>query len=129
MSPNSTSSPRTATPAPTRQHHLLAAAWFALAVVGLVGTWMFNLRFFANPQGLGYLQGWFANPASSSAAVDIIVVALAACLLFVVEGSRLGWSRWAWVFIPVTFIIAAAFSVPLFLGLRELALARRQPAQ
>ncbi|WP_432564040.1 DUF2834 domain-containing protein [Kineococcus sp. SYSU DK003] len=103
----------------------LAAVWFALALAGLVGTWTFNLRFIADPQGLGYVEAWFVNPASSSAAVDVLVVALAACVLFVVEGRRLGWTRWSWLLVPLTFALALAFTFPLFLGLRELTLRRR----
>lgn len=102
----------------------LAIAWLALSLAGLVGTWAFNIAFMADPQGLGYLEGWFANPASSSAAVDIIVVAVAACLFMLVEGIRLGWVRWVWILVPLSFAVAVAFTFPLFLGLRELALRR-----
>ena len=103
----------------------LAVVWFALSAAGLVGTWAFNIAFFADPGGLSYLGGWFANAASSSAAVDVIVVALAACVFMVAEGARLGWIRWVWVLVPLSFAIAIAFTFPLFLGLRELALRRR----
>ncbi|MBE1878844.1 DUF2834 domain-containing protein [Myceligenerans pegani] len=102
----------------------LAVAWFVLAVTGLVGTWAFNIAFIADPQGIGYLEGWFANAASSSAAVDVIVVAVAACLFMLAEGARLGWARWVWVLVPLSFAVAIAFTLPLFLGLRELALRR-----
>jgi hypothetical protein len=106
----------------------LAVTWFALALTGLVGTWSFNIAFMADPQGLGYLEGWFANPASSSAAVDIIVVALAASLFMLVEGARLGWARWVWILVPLSFMVAIAFTLPLFLGIRELALRRGRRA-
>lgn len=106
----------------------LAVVFFVISFAGLVGTWAFNLAFIAEPGTLGYLEGWFANPASSSAAVDVIVVALAACLLILVEGARLGWSRWVWILVPLSFAVAIAFTLPLFLGLRELALRRRTGA-
>lgn len=115
--------PRTGSTASTGST-VLAVVWFALALAGLVGTWVMNLRFMADPQGLGYVEAWFVNPASSSAAVDVLVVALAASVFFVVEGRRLGW-RWAWVFVPLSFATALAFAFPLFLGLRELSLRRR----
>lgn len=113
-------------PTPARGRLVLAVAWLALSLAGLVGTWAFNIAFMADPQGLGYLEGWFANPASSSAAVDIIVVAIAACLFMVVEGVRLGWARWVWILVPLSFAIAIACTLPLFLGIRELALHRRE---
>lgn len=104
---------------------VLAVAWFALSLAGLAGTWAYNIAFIADPRGLGYLEGWFANAASASAAVDVIVVAVAACLFILVEGARLGWIRWVWILVPLSFAIAIAFTLPLFLGLRELALGRR----
>ncbi len=68
--------------------------------------------------GEDYVAGWFASAASSSAATDVIVVAVAACVFFIVEGRRLG-VAWSWVLVPATFAIAVAFTVPLFLALRE----------
>ncbi|WP_294181932.1 DUF2834 domain-containing protein [uncultured Schumannella sp.] len=111
--------------APARPRLVLAVVWIALAVLGLIGTWYFNLSFFAGGQGADYLGSWFANAASSSAAVDLIVVASAASIFMVVEGIRLGWARWIWLLVVLSFAIAIAFTFPLFLGLRELALRRR----
>jgi hypothetical protein len=99
------------------------AVYLCLAVAGLVGTWYFNLQFGAGDGGRNYVQAWFANPASSSAAVDVIVTALAACVFFVAEGRRLGMRR-AWVLVPLTFLVALAFTFPLFLALRERLLSR-----
>ena len=82
------STPTTVAPARTG-HPALVAVYLVLSLVGLVGTWWFNLSFFA-AGGTDYLGGWFANAASSSAAVDIIVMAVAACIVMVVEGRRLG---------------------------------------
>lgn len=96
----------------------LMTVYLILAVAGLVGTWYFNLQFGSTGQEQNYLQAWFANPASSSAAVDIIVTAVAACVFFVVEGRRTG-MKWAWALVPATFLLALAFTFPLFLALRE----------
>jgi hypothetical protein len=105
---------------------VLTVGYLLLSAVGLAGTWYFNLRFGAEGGGQTYLQGWFANAASSSAAVDVIVTAVVACVFYVVEGRRLGMRR-AWVLVPLTFLLALAFTFPLFLALRERALARREP--
>lgn len=88
-----------------------------LAVVGATGTWFFNLRSIG--AGDPYLADWFANPASSSAAVDVIVVALVVCLFLLVEARRLGMSRWTWLLVPLTFAVAVAFTFPAFLAWRE----------
>ncbi len=108
-----------------RSSRILAAVYFVLALGGLIGTWYFNLQFAGSGSDLGYLEAWFVNAASSSAAVDIIVTALAANVFFIREGLRLGWGKWSWVLIPVTYLVALAFVFPLFLGLRELGLARQ----
>lgn len=92
-----------------------------LAVAGALGTWYFNALSIA--AGDSYLADWFANPASSSAAVDLIVVALAACLFIVLESRRLG-MRFTWVLVPLTFLIAVAFTFPLFLAWRQWYLSR-----
>ena len=111
------------------RHRILAAILFALSLVGLVGTWTFNIAFLVDPPaGLGYLEGWFANAASTSASIDLLVVAIGAGIVMIVEGARLGWSRWAWAFVPLSLVTAVAFAFPLFLGLRELALERRARA-
>ncbi|WP_433800594.1 DUF2834 domain-containing protein [Actinomycetospora sp. CA-084318] len=92
--------------------------YLVLAVVGLVGTWWFNVASFA--AGEDYLAGWFANAASSSAAVDILVAGLAACVFMVVKGRCLGWPTWSLVLLVVgSAAIAVAFVFPLFLFLRD----------
>lgn len=95
-----------------------------LALVGLVGTWWLNLVSIG--RGEDYLGGWFATPASSSAAVDVIVVAVVVCVFVVLESRRLGMSRWAWVLVPLTFAVAVAFTFPAFLAWRQVHL-RRTP--
>ena len=104
---------------------LRSVAYAVLAVVGLVGTWYFNL---AHGSDLGgYLAGWFANAASSSASVDLIVAFVAGSVFMVAEGRRFG-MRLAWIFPVVGLVIAFAFAFPLFLFLRERRLAATAPA-
>lgn len=93
-----------------------------LALVGVGGTWWFNLQSMQSEQG--YLEGWFANPASSSAAVDVIVVAVVVCLFVVAESRRLGMSRWTWLLLPLTSTVAVAFTFPVFLAWRQVHLRR-----
>jgi hypothetical protein len=106
-----------------------AVVYFVLSAVGAVGTWYFNLRFRPTPDAPSYLEGWFANPASSSVAVDVIVVAAVACIFYVREAKRLGgrFTILALALVPLTFVVALAFTFPLFLGLREIALGRDRP--
>ncbi len=106
-----------------RPARLIASVYFALAIIGLVGTWYYNFQF----TGENYLAAWFGNPASSSAAVDIIVIVLVASVFYLREGLRLGW-RWPLLLllIPLSVAVAVAFALPLFLGLRELRLAQNR---
>lgn len=109
-----------------RPAKLMAGVYFLLAVVGGVGTWYYNLAYSTGPGGGNYLGDWFANAASSSAAVDIIVVLVVTSVFYVREGRRLGWRHpLALVFIPLNAVVAVAFAFPLFLGLRELSLQRK----
>ncbi|GAB2572011.1 DUF2834 domain-containing protein [Microlunatus antarcticus] len=102
---------------------LLASTYAALAVVGLVGTWYFNLGY----RGGNYVGDWFANAASSSAAVDILVVFVVCVALYVRESRRLGWRAWVpVVFAVMSLVPAVAFAFPLFLALREVRLVRRR---
>jgi Terpene cyclase DEP1 len=55
-----------------------------IALGGLLGTHYFNLQS-GNMKG-GYVQGWFANFASSSAAVDLLVV-FGVSAIFIIVGD------------------------------------------
>jgi disulfide bond formation protein DsbB len=99
--------------------------YLILAVGGLVGTWYFNIVSITANEN--YLAGWFGSAASSSAAIDILVVAIAASVFFVAEGRRVGMKR-TWVLIPLSMLTALAFTFPLFLAWREVALRRRAVA-
>lgn len=99
--------------------------YLVLAVGGLVGTWYFNIASIAANED--YVGAWFDSAASSSAAVDVLVAAVAACVFFVAEGRRLR-MRGAWVLIPLTLIVALAFTFPLFLAWRQLAFKRQEAA-
>ncbi len=99
----------------------LAITWLALAIVGLVGTWTFNA--FAIIQMRDFFGDWMGSgPAVSSLTVDLLVVAVAGCILIVVESRRLGMPR-AWLYIVLSGITAFAFTFPLFLAMRERKLA------
>lgn len=101
----------------TRNWTPLAIAWLVLAVIGLVGTWYFNLSSIAT--GRDFVGDWVGSgPSVSSLTVDLLVVAVAGSILIVVESRRLG-MRFSWVFVILSLVIAFAFAFPLFLALRE----------
>lgn len=98
--------------------------YLVLSGVGLVGTWFFNLRF-SESEGAGdYVEAWFANNAASSAAVDLLVVTIAAVIFMIVEGRRLR-MRITWLTVLATVPVALAFTFPLFLAFRHRRLRER----
>ncbi len=108
-----------------RARPVLVGVYGVAAVAGLGGTWFYNLRSRSVPGGFpaGYLRAWFANPASSSAAVDLIAVFGVSGVFMVVEGRRVG-MRAPWAYPLLALPSALAFTFPLFLLVRELHLDR-----
>lgn len=104
----------------------LAITFLVLAVAGLLSTLVFNV--WAVVQMRDFLGDLVTSgPAVSSITVDLLVVAVAACVVIVVEGRRLGMKRW-WLYIVLSGITAIAFTFPLFLAMRERRLAARRAA-
>jgi len=92
--------------------------YLAIAAIGLVGTAWFNVRSVLEPTGQTFFAAWFANPAVSSLAWDLLAVASAASVFIVLEGRRLG-IRWYWLYVVASFVTAVGFTFPLFLAVRE----------
>lgn len=94
-----------------------ALVYLALSVVGLVGTWSFNM--IAIVQMRDYLGDWVGSgPSVSSLTVDLLVAAVAGGVFILLESRRLGIPR-AWLYVLAAIIIAFAFSFPLFLAVRQ----------
>ncbi len=105
---------------------LRQAVFLLLAVLGLGLTWYHNLAFAAESGSLelgAFVEAVFVNHASSSIGWDIAVGCTAFLVFLFPEAKRLG-IRHAWVYVVLTFGIAFAFAAPLFLFVRERALAR-----
>ena len=104
----------------------LALVYLALSVLGLAGTWFFNVL--AIVQVRDFIGDWVGSgPAVSSLTVDLLVVAVAGCILIVIEARRLGMKR-AWLYVVLSGITAFAFTFPLFLAMRERKLASLRSA-
>ncbi|MFT4561721.1 MAG: hypothetical protein ACI9BW_001463 [Gammaproteobacteria bacterium] len=93
-----------------------------LAVVGLFGPWYFNIAFMQETSLIfdvaEFLRQGFANNASSSLSIDVMVGALVFSIWVLHESKRLNISN-GWIFIVLTWTIAFAFAFPLFLIVRE----------
>lgn len=101
----------------TRYWTPLAIVYLALAVLGLVGTWTYNVLAIVQMRDfLGDLAS--SGPAVSSITTDLLVVAVAGCVFIIVEAKRLG-MRFAWLYVVLSVITAFAFTFPLFLAMRQ----------
>jgi hypothetical protein len=103
----------------------LKRIYAALAVVGYVATnWLVllvsidtgNVLLWTKPAET--TAGMFANRISAAFAIDLLVTVLVACILFHVEGKRLGMRR-VWSYWLLTFTFGLAGTLPLFLLQRE----------
>ncbi|MFG6277697.1 DUF2834 domain-containing protein [Microbacterium sp. 5K110] len=104
----------------------LAVAFLVLSILGLVGTWTFNIL--AVVQMADFLGDLVSSgPAVSSITVDLLVVAIAGSIFLLIEGRRVG-MRHAWLYVVLSGLTAFAFTFPLFLAMRERKLTARARA-
>lgn len=94
----------------------ISLSYLALAVVGLVGTWYYNIQ--AILAGSDFFADWSSTPAVLSATTDLFVVATVASVFIIFEGRRLNMKYW-WLYIVGSFVTAIAFTFPLFLANRQ----------
>jgi hypothetical protein len=95
------------------------------AVAGVVLTWYFNIQFSIEHGGFSlatYINENYVNNASASITNDLLVVVAVFLVWSFVEARRLQMSYW-WLYLILTFIVAIAFTLPLFLLNRERRLA------
>ena len=71
-----------------------------------------------NPSLIGFFNDAQSNFAGKSFGADLSVVVLTFFLFMIPESLRLRIKYW-WILIPLTFLIAIAFTFPLFLYMRE----------
>ena len=92
-----------------------------LAVIGLIATWTYNVLFIQEHGGFSlalYISENYANYASGSISNDILVVVIAFFVWSFVEAKKLRMKHW-WAYVPLTFCVAIAVALPLFLMMRE----------
>lgn len=97
------------------------AAYAGLALLGLLGTWYFNVQYVAQGSGFNpaaWLRLGFVNPAAASITVDLLVAFATFLVWTVLEARRLGMPA-AWLYPVIGLLVAFAFAFPLFLLMRE----------
>ena len=107
----------------TRERILLA-----LTVVGFVVPNTMVIAFIAE-HGLdarGYVEAWFDSLPAAQLAADLVIAFVAFAVWAAWEGRRLAMRTW-WVPIPASLFVGLCFGLPLFLFLRERAVAAPAP--
>ncbi len=98
-----------------------------MAVTGVCVTWYFNLQAMQldpNFSFASFVRDNYVNPSSASIANDIAVILVVFFFWSFFEARRLKMKHW-WVYVPLSIGVALAFAFPLFLLMRERALAQR----
>jgi len=91
------------------------------AIAGVVVTMYFNIQFVQEHGGFSawtFITENYVNHASASISNDLLVVVVAFLVWSFVEAKRLNMRHW-WAYVVLTFVVAIAFALPLFLLNRE----------
>jgi hypothetical protein len=99
-----------------------------LTVLGISYTWYYNIQYFQTtetPSLVHFFKEAQSNFAGKSFGADLTVVVVTFFVFMIPESIRLKIKYW-WILLPLTFLIAIAFSFPLFLYMREIALEKRE---
>lgn len=92
-----------------------------ISIIGICYTWFYNIQYFMNYENASLVHFFElaqSNFAGKSFGADLTVVVLTFFVFMIPESIRLKIKYW-WVLIPLTFLIAIAFTFPLFLYMRE----------
>lgn len=92
------------------------AVMLALAILGLVLPWYYNVAFFAGGGGIApsvFFGAAFANPLTTAITIDVYIAALAFSVA-VLRERALGRRRW--LYVVACFGIGLAFALPLALA-------------
>ncbi len=101
--------------------------YLILSIVGICYTWYFNIQYFqtvANPSFLNFFRDAKCSLPAQSLGADLTVVVLTFFAFYIPDAIKLKIKFW-WILIPLTFLIAVAFTLPLYLYLRELAIEKK----
>jgi len=105
----------------TNNSRKLEYTYGVIAIIGLIATWTCNILFIQQHgefSVIQYLSENYVNYGSASISNDIIVVVLAFFVWSYNESKKLGMKHW-WLYVPLTFGVAIAVALPVFLMLRE----------
>lgn len=88
-----------------------------LAVLGLLGTWYFNLQYIGQGGSLmllPFLQAATPTALTTAITLDVYIAALVFSI-WVVRDAKESQMRFAWVYVALTFLVGLCFAWPLYL--------------
>ena len=98
-----------------------------MAIIGLCATWYYNLQAMELNPNFSYasfISDNYVNPSSASIMNDIAVILVVFFFWSFFEARRVGMKHW-WIYLPLSILLALAFAYPLFLLMRERAMAKQ----
>lgn len=101
--------------------------YLVCSVAGLIVPWYFNWQFIQTGEPLtvsAFIKASHLSPLTSSLSTDFLIGCSAVFVWMIVEGKRIG-VKHLWFYAVFTFVIAWAFTLPLFLFQRERLLQRK----
>ncbi len=92
-----------------------------LAIAGVCYTWYFNIQFYITAEDtslLNYIAQTKTTFPARSFSADLLVVVITFFIWYIPEAIKLKIKYW-WILIPLTFLVAIAFTFPLYLYMRQ----------
>lgn len=105
--------------------------YLLLTIVGISYTWYYNIQYFqtaVDPTFLNFFRDAKCSFPAQSLGADLTVVIFTFFALYIPDAIKLKIKFW-WILIPLTFLIAIAFTFPLYLYWRELAIEKTAKSQ
>ena len=102
--------------------------YLTLSVLGICYTWYYNIQYFQTVEDanlVGFFQDAQQNFAGKSFGADLTVVLLTFFAFIIIDTKKIKVKLW-WLLIPLSFLIAIAFTFPLYLYMRENALEKQK---
>ena len=102
--------------------------YLLLAIAGICFPWYYNALWFQtveDPSFLNFINDVNSAFAGKSISADLSVVVITFFVFYIYESLRLKIKYW-WILIPLTFLVAIAFTFPLFLYMRAITLEKRK---
>jgi hypothetical protein len=96
---------------------VLIISYSVLAILSIVLCWTQNFSYVS----FGPIDSWFeffndawVNAASRSLTIDLVSICITFSIFVIITGKKYG-IKYAWLYIPLAFLVAVSAAFPLFL--------------